>query len=459
MNDNLDLCILKSIINSKKLGLEFCHDCSEKLFAPDLWRFSKAVMDYLRVYKTPPTKRTLIEQVKKNESLVKLFSETFDKIMAVEYNEKEYAFDLARLKDRYSEKLIVELQKNLSGSEGRVDVKKGISEIQNTLNNVKSVSSVKSFKEGTIQDFAKEFDTLYKSKLENPELGQGMMTGFNFLDSITNGLRPGEMALVGGITSAGKSVFLGNLGVQIWLGQNTLDTTANFRKAANVLIISLEMDYESYYLRLLSRLLMIPQKSLQNATLTDAEKVKVGKGLKWIKSYPYQMKVIDIPKLTVASLETIINNEISMGTKFDCVIIDYMNLVKGSNTSEQSDWLQQAIISEEIHTLARTMEIVILSAVQINPKKDKSSEGTGFGIQNIRRATQIIDNADVFCIIQSRNNEKNYSDCMIEVVKNRRGQLSMGRLEKHLECCAFIESEIDVSSGGKYDGDISGLVE
>src|ERR1700722_2061495 len=406
--DPLDLSVLKTLCTNKKYALEFCNDSDPKLFHSDLWRFAKVVLDYCKVYKVPPTKRTLLEQVKKNEAQVKYLGDTWDKVSATNYDEKEYSFDLERLKNRYSEKLIVELQKNLSNADGKVDVKKSIAEIQGALNNVKSVNGVKSFKEGSIQDYIKEFDTIYKAKVDNPDFGMGFLTGFSFIDSVNNGFKPGEVGMLGGITSAGKSILLGNLAVQMWLGQNTLDTTANFRPAANVLIISLEMSYLDYWDRILARMCMIPQKSLANATLTKEEKEKVSKLFRFVKAYNQKLKVIDIPKLTVGALETIINNERSMGNNFDVVLIDYMNLIKATETDEKSDWLQQASISEEIHTLARSMEIVILSAVQINPKKEKSNDGAGFGIQNIRRSTQIIDNVDLFAVIQSRPNEKNY---------------------------------------------------
>lgn len=460
--ENLDLAILKTILTNKKYAIEFSHDCSEKLFNLDLWKFAKTILEYVKVYKETPTKRIIVEKIRqsKNEALLKYISETYDKVEAYEYSDKEYPFDLEKLKNRYSEKLINGLKEKLNGEE-QLDLKKNIVELQTTLNNIKGVNSVKAFKEGTIQDYIKDFNMMYKAKLDDPNYGVGITTGFSFLDSINNGFRPGEVGLIGGITSAGKSILLGNLAVQMWLGENNLDRTDNFRKGANVLIISLEISYNDYWDRIMSRICMVPQKSLANATLTDAEKEKVSKLFKFAKTYPFKLKVIDIPKLTVESLELIINNEISLGNKFDVVVIDYMNLIKPPiNNNEQSDWLQQSYISEEIHTLARKMELVILSAVQVNPKKEKSNENGGFGIQNIRRATQIIDNADLFMVIQSRTNEKHYSDLMVEILKNRRGMLSTGRLQKNLECCAFTEMQGGADNQVINDiDDISGLIE
>ena len=44
MND-LDLSILKTILTNRKYALEFAHDCNEKLFDSNVWRFAKLVIE------------------------------------------------------------------------------------------------------------------------------------------------------------------------------------------------------------------------------------------------------------------------------------------------------------------------------------------------------------------------------------------------------------------------------
>src|ERR1017187_3105493 len=218
-NHELDLSILKALITSKKSALEFVHDADPKLFHSDYWRFAKAILDYTKIYKSCATKRTLIEQVRKNESLVKHFSEMFDKVSMTVYDEKEYAFDLERLKNRYSEKLISDLRKNLDGS---VDVKKGISEIQGALNGIKSISGGKHYKEGTLRDYGKDFREIYEAKLKDPGYGSGTKCGYAFIDEPTGGLKHSELFLVGGTTAAGKSLFMMNMALNMFLAGNDI---------------------------------------------------------------------------------------------------------------------------------------------------------------------------------------------------------------------------------------------
>jgi replicative DNA helicase len=458
---SVDLCILKAIITNRKLAIDFVSNCSEKLFVSDLWRFGRNIIDYIRIYKDVPTKRVVIEKIKqnKNDALTKYFEETWAAVEAVQYDDREYHHDLETLKSRYSEKLISGLRENLgeTSSNSSTDVSRHISEIQSALNNIKSITQVKAFKEGNIREYVKDFQIQYQAKLNDPSFGVGIPTGYKFFDWETGGLKGGELALFGGITAAGKSILLGNIAVNMWMSDNNIEMISDFRKGYNILVLSLEMRWEDYFSRLLARIAMVEQKHLRDATLTDEEKGRVAKAFKFIKAYPHTIKIIDIPKLSSDTLEVLINNEIAVGNKPDCVILDYINLMKPSVRGEKQDWLQQAEISEEVHTLARMYEIPIVSAVQINPRKEKSNDGSGFGIQNIRRSSQIGDNADFMALIQSRPQEHQYPTMIIEMVKNRRGSLTTGRLKKQLACCALLEDNTD-NNGGDIE-DISGMVE
>src|SRR5271165_6056649 len=122
MND-LDLSILKTILTNRKYALEFAHDCNEKLFDPSAWRFVKSLIEYVKSFKDIPTKRVLIERVDpiKNKAFAEHISQLFDRIMAFNYDDKEYKHDLEKLKKRYSEKLILNLKENI-GEIDKIDL-------------------------------------------------------------------------------------------------------------------------------------------------------------------------------------------------------------------------------------------------------------------------------------------------------------------------------------------------
>ena len=99
--NELDLSILKAITINRKYALEFVHECNEKLFSPDLWRFAKVIIEYIRIYKEVPTKRVILEKVKslKNDAFLEHTNEVFVKLDGFNYDDREYKHDLEKLKN------------------------------------------------------------------------------------------------------------------------------------------------------------------------------------------------------------------------------------------------------------------------------------------------------------------------------------------------------------------------
>jgi replicative DNA helicase len=441
---DLDLIILKVLTSNKRYALEFVYELNEKVFEPDVWRFAKIVIDYIKVYKEVPTKRVILEKIN-NEKLVEYVNELFVKLDSVIYDDREYKHDLEKLKNRYIERSIIGLKESLV-SESGFDVKKNIAEIKATLQSVNNISGNKIYKDGSLKEYAEEFKTLYNAKENDISFDAGFKTNYTFIDYAIGGLKAGELLLFAGITSAGKSLLLSNTAIQLWLGDNDISMTKDFKKSPSILLFSLEMNYFEYMQRILARLAMVPERSIRNATLTNEEKMRVSNVFKFIKNYPFQFKVIDLPrKATAQMVESIIEEQENKGLKADIVVIDYLNLMH-AETKEQSDWLVQSKISEEIHELCRTKEIAILSAIQLNPKGSGGDGKDVGGIKSFRRATAIADNANFIIGINSRKEEKNYPDLSCSFLKNRRGELLDGKLYKKLDCCALLDKKIDINT-------------
>src|SRR5271165_612334 len=457
MND-LDLSILKTILTNRKYALEFAHDCNEKLFDTSAWRFAKLVIEYTKTYKECATKRVLIERIdpSKNKAFAEHTEQLFDKVMAFNYDDKEYKHDLAKIKKRYSEKLILNLKENI-GDLDKIDLKKSVSDIQSTLNNIKNVNQIGSYKKGNLKDYADDFRNTYNNKIKDPNYNAGVKTGYDFIDRANSGLKSGELIIFAGITSSGKSLLLMNTAIQMWMGSNELSMTSNFNNGSNILLFSLEMNYEDYMQRAIARIAMVPQKSIRDATLDDEQKGRVANAFKFVKNYNKHFTVIDLPrKATPDALENMIDDYALQYGKPDVVVIDYLNLMD-IDSDATDDWLVQAQISEGVHEIARAKEVIVLSAVQLNPKGG-GKEGN-FGIKDFRRSTQISDNCDMIVVINTRSNEKHCPDFSVEMVKNRRGELTSGKLKKHMECCALI-NDVYVDSSVKTDpDDISDRIE
>jgi len=458
--NELDLSILKTITNNRKYALEFVHECNEKLFSPDLWRFAKLTIDYIRIYKEVPTQRVINDRVKllKNDAFLEYVNIIFNKLDSFRYDEREYSHDLEKIKNRFSEGLINGLKTNLANTQGSVDLKKSVFEIQSVLSNIKNVNQVKAYDQSTLKDSIEDFMNRYKAKLKDPNFGIGLGTGYSFFDFTTGGLRPGEMLLIGADTGGGKSMLLMNMAINMWLQGNTMDMEKDFKEGCDVLYFSLEMPFDDCQERVLARLGMVPQKGIRDAKLSGDEQKLLSRSLKFIKNYPWDFEIVDVPRgASIETIELIFNDVLTRKRKPKVVVIDYLTLMDYKE-NDLDDWLKQGKIAEQLHEFGRVHEIVMLSAVQLNDPKSnggKNSEAQ-IGLHRIGRSKMIMHNANFGIQIEKRPNEEQFPDMSLHLIKSRRTELTRGKIYKNFSCCALL-NDVHINVSESYDpDDISG---
>jgi replicative DNA helicase len=444
MSNDLDLVILKTLITNKKHALDFANDGDPKLFSPEVWNFANLAIGYIKTYKDLPTQRVMVEKLSKggNTNLVEHIKKVWSQLEKIEVNDKEFKHDLEKLKKRFAEKELTTLKNNFSKLEpGTMDVSRALGDMQKTLQSIKSLNQTKAYERKTLKEAVPIFRDEYNAKMEDPHFDQGIRTGYSYLDNVTDGLRPGEFILVGGESGAGKSMLLMNIAIQIWLQENNVDMTENFKPGQSILYFSLEMPFKPCLNRVLARMSGQPSKKIRNASLTADEALKLKKALKFINNYPYQFEIVDIPRgATMESLELIFE-EAKAAYDPKVVVIDYMGLMDYEG-AEMDDWLKLGKISEKIHEFARVHNCIVLSAVQLNRSKGKETEDK-IGMHRIGRSALIMTNANIAIQIETRPNEKDYPDMYYHLIKNRDGELGSGKVIKNLAAGTLIDEKVD----------------
>jgi replicative DNA helicase len=446
MSNSLDLCILKSIISNKKHALDFANDCDAKLFSSDVWNFANLVVGYIRTYKEIPTLRVVTEKLSKgnNDKLIESITKTWEQLDGITVNEREFKHDLDKLKKRFAEKQIIAAQESLAKHvPGSMDISKAVLELQKTVQNIKGLNQVKTYERKTLKEAIPAFREEYNAKMEDPDFDKGLRTGYSYLDHVTDGLRPGELVLIGGESGGGKSMLLMNMAIQMWMQNNTLDMDEkHFGDGNSVLYFSLEMPFKPCLNRVLSRLSGNPSKLIRSAKLNPEEATKLKKALRFINRYPHQFEIVDIPRgATMDSLELIYEEA---KTLYDpkVIVIDYLGLMDYDGGKEMDDWLKLGKIAEKIHEFARVHNLTVLSAVQLNRTKGAKEEDK-IGLHRIGRSALIMQNANIAVQIETRANEKQYPDMYYHVIKNRDGELGKGKLIKNLSCGTLIDERVE----------------
>lgn len=442
--NELDLTVLKSIITNKKHGLDFVSEHDPKIFSSEVWNFANVVVGYIRTYKELPTLRVVTEKLAKgnNDKLVETITNIWQQIDKLQVNDKEYKHDLEKIKKRFAERQLLDAKTMFSKFEaGSIDINKAVLEMQKTVQNIKGLDEVRTFERKTLKDAVPQFRDEYNAKLDDPNFDSGIKTHYSYLDHVTDGLRPGELLLIGGESGVGKSMLLMNMALQMWLQGNNVDMVDNFAPGHNVLYFSLEMPFKPCLNRVLGRLSSNPTKLIRSAKLNPVEMEKMKKVLRFINKYPNQFEIVDIPRgATMESLE-LLYEEAKVLYDPKIIVIDYLGLMDYDG-GDMEDWLKLGKIAEKIHEFARVHSCTVLSAVQLNRTKGAKEEDR-IGLHRIGRSALIMQNANIAVQIETRPNEKNHPDMFYHLIKNRDGELGKGRLLKNLACGTLIDDKVE----------------
>lgn len=262
-----------------------------------------------------------------------------------------------------------------------------------------------------------------------------------------------------------------NMAQQMWRQGNKIEQISEFTKGYNVIYFSLEMSFKACRNRIYSCLSGVPSKVIKRPIgkdgkvyLTGQHKNKLATAAKFMKNYPYQFEIVDLPRgATAEAIESLIEESVSE-YKPDIVVVDYLGIMNDDSSKDSDDWLSLGVIAGKLHELVRVHNIIGLSAVQLNRTKSSNKETEDkIGLHRIGRSSLIMHHANIGVQIETRQNEKNYPNMNCYIIKNRDGEnMVKGFLLKNLACGTLIDTKVDTSEPEPefYDvDDISGDIE
>lgn len=143
---------------------------------------------------------------------------------------------------------------------------------------------------------------------QEPRAKSVLTWGHYQLDEMTGGLMPGDVAVVGGGTSQGKS------------SQALAMAQENIRRGARALIVSLEDGPETYGKRFLSRASGVNAKSIRDHRINPADHSRLTAAIEGTSNSPAFLHCEDMPWERVSILidQTVLREQI------DLVILDYI---------------------------------------------------------------------------------------------------------------------------------------
>ncbi|HUY82988.1 MAG TPA: replicative DNA helicase, partial [Steroidobacteraceae bacterium] len=222
-------------------------------------------------------------------------------------------------------------------------------------------------------------DELYNSK------GQitGISTGFKQLDEMTSGLQSGDLIVIAGRPSMGKTTLAVNIAENAALGSN---------KAAA--IFSMEMSAESLTLRMISSLGRINQAHLRSGRLQEDDWPRIDSAMTQLSNA--RIFVDETPALTPTEVRARARR-LKRERGLDLIVVDYLQLMQVAGTKENRA-TEISEISRSLKALAKELKVPVIALSQLNRGVEQRVEKKPV-MSDLRESGAIEQDADLILLI------------------------------------------------------------
>ncbi len=187
----------------------------------------------------------------------------------------------------------------------------------------------------------------------NPDKLRGLPTGFTDFDKVTGGLRPGDLVIVAGRPSMGKTTLAVNMAEYAAVHPGT---------RASVAIFSMEMPAQQVITRMLSSIGGVPLNSIRSGKISDEDWVRITGAtsqLSEAKIFVDETAALNPTELRARARRVKREHGLSL------VVVDYLQLMQVPGTKENRA-TEIAEISRGLKALAKELQVPVIALSQLN---------------------------------------------------------------------------------------------
>ena len=221
-----------------------------------------------------------------------------------------------------------------------------------------------------------ELEQLYNRK----EHITGVPTGFIDLDYKTAGLHGSELILVAARPAMGKSAFALNIA-----------TNAAVRAKTPVAIFSLEMSKEQMANRILCSEALVDSNKVRTGKVEDDDWTKLAEASGILSEA--QIFIDDTPGISIMEIRAKCR-KMKLEKDIGLVVIDYLQLVQGSNKRAGSREQEIAEISRSLKILAKEINVPVIALSQLSRAPEQRPDHRPM-LSDLRESGSIEQDADI----------------------------------------------------------------
>ena len=219
---------------------------------------------------------------------------------------------------------------------------------------------------------------------QNPSDVTGVPSGFTDLDRMTSGMQPGDLVIVAGRPSMGKTAFSLNIGEHVAVEQGL-----------PVAVFSMEMGGTQLALRMVGSVGRLDQQRLRTGRLVDDDWPRLTSAMH--KMQEAQLFIDETPALSSLELRARARRLARQCGQLGMIIIDYIQLMSGSGDGENRA-TEISEISRGLKGLAKELRCPVIALSQLNRSLEQRPNKRPV-MSDLRESGAIEQDADVILFI------------------------------------------------------------
>jgi len=227
----------------------------------------------------------------------------------------------------------------------------------------------------------------------------GVSTGFIDLDKLLGGLHPSDLVVIAGRPSMGKTAIATNIGfsaARSFKPERRADGAVVAEDGARVGFFSLEMSSEQLATRILAEESGVSSNDIRKGEVSREDLYRFIESSQRLSAAPFFID--DTPSLSIAGLRTRARR-LKRIHGLDLVIIDYLQLIRGSGDGRQDNRVQEiSEITRGLKALAKELELPVIALSQLS-RAVEAREDKRPMLSDLRESGSIEQDADVVMFV------------------------------------------------------------
>jgi len=277
----------------------------------------------------------------------------------------------------------------------------------------------------TLKDVIKDSFEMIERLYDKKDTITGVPSGFSDLDDLTTGFQKGDLIIIGGRPSMGKTAFA--LNVAQYVGLEVREPVA---------IFSLEMAKEQLAFRMLCAEALVNSNSIRKGFIKKEDWHKLTSAASNLTGAP--IFIDDSSGVTVLELRAKARR-LKMEHGLSLIIVDYLQLMRGKGSFERREQ-EISDISRSLKGLAKELSVPVIAVSQLNRSVEQRRPPTPI-LADLRESGAIEQDADVILFLyrdEIYNKEAKKGLAEIIIAKQRNGPTGNVHLSFLSNCTRFM---------------------